>query len=132
MKNATGTKIYFGIFCPYWGFRQLFYVAESLNVDFLRKKHERFGTFFLGFVMSLKKFLKRNSWTMRGQSTVEYFILLVALAVLTIVGSSTFFAKMQRSSGHVLNYSVGQMKQDNLATFSLGGVTPGGWTNTTI
>ena len=69
---------------------------------------------------------------MRGQSTVEYFILLVAIAVLTIVGSSAFFAKMQNSGSFVLNYSVAQMKQDNLGDFSLSGVTPGGWTNTTI
>ena len=69
---------------------------------------------------------------MSGQSTVEYFILLVAIAVLTIVGSSVFFAKIQNSSSYVLNYSVAQMKQDNLGDFSLGGVTPGGWTNTTI
>jgi|GEM_PF-1126484 len=132
MKNATETKNIFGIFCPYWDFRQFFLTAESFNADFLKEKHERFGNFFHGFVMSLKKFLKRYVWTISGQSIVEYFVLLVAIAALAIVGSSAFYAKMQRSSGYVLNYSVGQMKQGNLNTFSLGGVTPGGWTNTTI
>jgi Flp pilus assembly pilin Flp len=132
MKNATDVKIFFGTFFPCLALREIFTIAESLNVVFLRKKHERFGTFFPGFVMSFKKFLRSDSFSRSGQSTVEYFILLVALAVLTIVGSSTFFAKIKRSSDHVLNYSVKQMKQDNLRNFSLGGITPGGWTNTTI
>jgi hypothetical protein len=39
---------------------------------------------------------------------------------------------MQNSGSFVLNYSVAQMKQDNLGDFSLSGVTPGGWSNTTI
>lgn len=132
MKNATETKIIFGTFCLYWVFGQFFLVAESLKADYLKEKHGRFGNFFMGFIMSLKKFLKRPIWTICGQSIVEYFILLVTIAVLTIVGSSTFFAKMKKSGSYVLNYSVSQMKQDNLGDFSLGGVTPGGWTNTTI
>jgi hypothetical protein len=132
MKNATETKNIFGSFCPCWVFRPVLLVAESQSAADFKEKRERFGNFFLGFVMSLKKFLKRSCWTMRGQSTVEYFILLVAIAVLTIVGSSAFFAKMQNSGSFVLNYSVAQMKQDNLGDFSLSGVTPGGWTNTTI
>jgi hypothetical protein len=132
MKNATEAKNIFGAFCPCWVFRPVFLVAESLSASDLKEKREWFGNFFSRFVMSLKKFLKRSCWTMRGQSTVEYFILLVAIAVLTIVGSSAFFAKIQNSGSYVLNYSVAQMKQDNLGDFSLGGVTPGGWTNTTI
>ncbi|MFA5039175.1 MAG: hypothetical protein WC732_05805 [Candidatus Omnitrophota bacterium] len=80
--------------------------------------------------MSLKKFLERNRWTKqrarKGQSVIEYFILFTALALLTILASSSFFDDVKRSTDFCFNYSVGKMKQQDLDSFQLGGVAPGG------
>ncbi|MFH0940754.1 MAG: hypothetical protein V1840_02735 [Candidatus Omnitrophota bacterium] len=48
--------------------------------------------------MRLKKFLKSS-----GQAVVEYFILLVLLAALTIIGGSVLFGKVQITTDRFRN-----------------------------
>jgi hypothetical protein len=48
--------------------------------------------------MSLKKYLKSKRENNSGQAIVEYFILLVLLATLTVLGSRAFFGKVQATT----------------------------------
>jgi Flp pilus assembly pilin Flp len=54
--------------------------------------------------MSLKKYLKSS-----GQAIVEYFILLVLIAALTIIGGSILFGKVQISTDRFRNSAFNAM-----------------------
>lgn len=53
--------------------------------------------------MSLQKFLKSYGLKEKGQAVVEYFILLVLLAALTIIGGSVLFGRIQTTTDRFRN-----------------------------
>lgn len=55
--------------------------------------------------MSLKKFLKRQGLN-AGQMMIEYFILLVVVAALTIFATSKFFSDAKNSCERAVNGAV--------------------------
>lgn len=126
MKNATEIKNLLGLFVPALFFRQHLVFAGLRRIVVSAQHPKQSGNFFPGFVRSLKKNLKMGFCCIKGQSTVEYFILLVVLALVTIIGASYFFSKVQSSAGFCFNYSASKMKQTNLDFFHLGGIVPGG------
>ena len=54
--------------------------------------------------MSLKKYFKSS-----GQAVVEYFILLVLLVALTIIGGSVLFGKVQITTDRFRNSAYEKM-----------------------
>ena len=71
--------------------------------------------------MSLKKYLKRNlfrnvsqnqPFSMTGQIIVEYVILFCLLALLTIIGASTFFAKLQHTTNSFSDAAIDSMRPE--------------------
>lgn len=67
--------------------------------------------------MRLKKYLKRNKLDKKGQAIVEYFILLVMLALLTIVSSSVFFKNVKSTTDTFFQRSNQTMAQPNIDAF---------------
>ncbi len=62
--------------------------------------------------MSLKKYLKSCGSRNNGQAIVEYFILLVLLAAVTIVGGSLLFGRVQTSTDRFRNSAFEAMVPD--------------------
>ena len=48
----------------------------------------------------------RPFWQNAAQSTIEYFVLLTVLALVTVVGASTFFPKIQNSLFDIQNAAI--------------------------
>ena len=59
--------------------------------------------------MRLKKYLKSYGLKNDGQAVVEYFILLVLLAALTIIGGSVLFGKVQITTDRFRNSAFNAM-----------------------
>lgn len=68
---------------------------------FLESELSRINKFFFQLDSKTEKtFVFRSGQALRpcsGQAIIEYFILLVLLAAMTIIGSSAFFSRMHRS-----------------------------------
>lgn len=58
-----------------------------------------------------------NRLTKAGQATMEYFILFTVLAVLTIIGGSTFFSQVSNTMDNFTVSAVNTMEQPNLDSF---------------
>jgi len=68
----------------------------------------------MGFIMSLKKYLKRFESDSRGQVFVEYFVLFVAIATLVIVASAkaNFFNQMKKTTSDYTIMAVDKMTSE--------------------
>lgn len=53
----------------------------------------------------------------KGQATMEYFILFTVLAVLTIIGGSTFFSQVSNTMDNFTESAVNIMGQPNIDSF---------------
>jgi len=95
MKYATVNKRF--RYCIFTGssFADLLPIGRQVIID-----KRRSGIFLQMLIMRLKKFFKSCSLRNGGQAIVEYFILLVLIAALTIIGGSVLFGKVKTTTNN--------------------------------